>query len=60
MITIEQSFLRRAVMVKQDNLNEVWENVVKMLETMKYGSITLVVQDGKVVQLEKNEKVRIR
>jgi hypothetical protein len=60
MITIEQSSLRRAVMVKQDNLNEVWENVVKMLETMKYGSITLVVQDGKVVQLEKNEKVRIR
>ncbi|MFC3886740.1 YezD family protein [Bacillus songklensis] len=47
-------------MVKQENIDEVWKNVVKMLETMKYGSITLVVQDGKVVQLEKNEKVRIR
>ncbi|WP_425445375.1 YezD family protein [Virgibacillus phasianinus] len=31
-----------------------------MLSTMEYGSITLIVQDGKVIQLEKNEKVRIR
>ncbi|HWO95200.1 MAG TPA: YezD family protein [Bacillus sp. (in: firmicutes)] len=47
-------------MVKQENLSEVWKNVVQMLETMKYGSVTLIVQDGKIVQLEKNEKVRIR
>ncbi|MFZ7944460.1 YezD family protein [Bacillus sp. S3] len=32
----------------------------KMLETLKFGSITLVVQDGKIVQLEKNEKVRLQ
>ncbi|MGN1386233.1 MAG: YezD family protein [Bacillus sp. (in: firmicutes)] len=31
----------------------------KMLETVKFGSITLVVQDGKVIQIEKNEKVRL-
>ncbi|WP_407948731.1 YezD family protein [Peribacillus faecalis] len=30
-----------------------------MLETVKFGSITLVVQDGKVIQIEKNEKVRL-
>ncbi|MFL6516913.1 MAG: DUF2292 domain-containing protein, partial [Bacillus sp. (in: firmicutes)] len=28
--------------------------------TLKYGSITLVVQDGKIVQIEKNEKVRLQ
>ncbi|WP_374709375.1 YezD family protein [Desmospora profundinema] len=38
----------------------MFDQIEKMLETMKYGSITLVVQDGKVIQLEKNEKVRIR
>ncbi|MEB8774801.1 YezD family protein [Bacillus cereus] len=27
---------------------------------MKYGSITIVVQDGKVIQLEKSEKVRLK
>ncbi|MBI0580859.1 YezD family protein [Neobacillus cucumis] len=31
-----------------------------MLETLNFGSITLVVQDGKVVQIEKNEKVRLQ
>lgn len=40
-----------------------WEEVVshleKMLSTVKFGSITLVVQDGKVVQIDKNEKVRL-
>ncbi|MFL6562898.1 MAG: YezD family protein [Bacillus sp. (in: firmicutes)] len=30
-----------------------------MLATLKYGSITLVIQDGKIVQIEKNEKVRL-
>ncbi|WP_128755902.1 YezD family protein [Bacillus sp. LL01] len=41
-----------------------WEDVVthleKMLQTVKFGSITLVVQDGKVIQIEKNEKVRLQ
>ncbi|KAF0817809.1 hypothetical protein KIS4809_3327 [Bacillus sp. ZZV12-4809] len=31
-----------------------------MLQNIKFGSITLVVQDGKVIQLEKNEKVRLQ
>lgn len=31
-----------------------------MLESMKFGSITIIVQDGKVIQLEKNEKVRLK
>lgn len=31
-----------------------------MLKTMKFGSITIIVQDGKVIQLEKNEKVRLK
>jgi len=31
-----------------------------MLVSLKFGSITLVVQDGKIVQIEKNEKVRIK
>jgi hypothetical protein len=27
---------------------------------MNYGSITFVVQDGKVIQIEKNEKIRLK
>jgi hypothetical protein len=39
---------------------EVLLKVQELLESLKYGSITLVVQDGKVVQIERNEKVRMK
>ncbi|MGD6816236.1 YezD family protein [Metabacillus sp. 113a] len=32
----------------------------EMLQAMNYGSITLIIQDGKIIQLEKNEKVRLK
>ncbi|HEY4551130.1 MAG TPA: YezD family protein [Bacillus sp. (in: firmicutes)] len=38
----------------------MFEQLKQMLHEMKFGSITLVVQDGKVIQLEKVEKVRIK
>ncbi|MCA1058694.1 YezD family protein [Rossellomorea aquimaris] len=44
----------------QAQFDMVAEKIQSMLETMSYGSITIVVQDGKVIQLEKNEKVRIK
>lgn len=33
--------------------------VQELLSNLKFGSITLVVQDGKIVQIEKHEKVRL-
>lgn len=36
------------------------EKVKSMLNTLQYGSITLVVQDQYVVQIEKNEKIRLK
>ena len=41
-------------------MDKVLGKVKELLATMKYGSITLVVQDGVVVQIEKNEKVRLK
>jgi hypothetical protein len=32
--------------------------LVSILSSLRYGSITLVIQDGKVVQIEKIEKIR--
>ncbi|MCB6414603.1 YezD family protein [Dorea acetigenes] len=32
----------------------------ELLSDMKYGSITLVIQDGKIVQIDKTEKYRIK
>lgn len=33
--------------------------VEKMVEEIRFGTISIIVQDGKVVQLEQNKKVRI-
>lgn len=42
---------------KEDNYLDIIKNFI---EAIKYGTITIVVQDGKVIQIEKNEKYRIK
>lgn len=31
-----------------------------MLQSIAYGTITLVIQDGKIIQVERNEKIRLK
>ncbi|WP_414696855.1 YezD family protein [Peribacillus frigoritolerans] len=38
----------------------MFERLQEILNSMKYGSITLIVQDGKIIQMERNEKLRIK
>ncbi|WP_332649006.1 YezD family protein [Lysinibacillus sp. 54212] len=48
-------------MTKQkENVEAALENIKEMLATIKFGTITLVIQDGLVVQIEKNEKIRLK
>ncbi|MFS0669088.1 YezD family protein [Peribacillus frigoritolerans] len=47
-------------MNKENQLEEIFEHLQEMLNSMKYGSITLIVQDGKIIQMERNEKLRIK
>ncbi|MGG4265137.1 YezD family protein [Peribacillus simplex] len=47
-------------MDKENQLVEIFERLQEMLNSMKYGSITLIVQDGKIIQMERNEKLRIK
>lgn len=57
----KSSFKGGLLMVERKNeLNELMKRLDEMLKTLAYGSITIIVQDGKVVQLEKHEKMRIR
>ncbi|MDP4550286.1 YezD family protein [Alkalihalobacillus macyae] len=46
-------------MKKEQNFSDVAVRIEHMLSTLKFGSITLVVQDGKVIQLERQEKERL-
>ena len=44
--------------------NDLWskelERLVRdSLQSLRFGTVTLVVQDGRVIQVDKNEKIRI-
>lgn len=36
------------------------DTLEKMLQDIKYGSVTIIIQDGKIVQIDKMEKYRIK
>lgn len=40
--------------------NLPFDMIEKLIENIKFGAITIVIQDGKVVQIESNEKYRIK
>jgi len=36
------------------------KKIIEFLETIQYGSVTVIVQDGKIMQIERNEKIRLK
>lgn len=38
---------------QKSNSEATFESIKEMLETIKFGTITLIIQDGHVVQIEK-------
>ena len=45
---------------KDNNLEEALNEVRRLVGELKYGSVTLVIQDGVVVQIERQEKIRLK
>ena len=46
--------------IRPDPWNRDLEKVVRdALKSIRFGTVTLVVQDGKVIQVDRNEKMRI-
>ena len=45
--------------IKKDIVEDYIEEVKKAVSEIKYGSLTLIIQDGKVIQIDKTEKVRL-
>lgn len=35
------------------------EEVKKIVDSIRFGSLTLMIQDGKVIQIDKTEKIRL-
>ncbi len=44
---------------KSDNIDVSLTKVKEMVENIRYGNVTLIVQDGKIIQIDKTEKVRL-
>lgn len=43
-----------------DPWNRELERVVRdALASIKFGTVTLIVQDGRIIQVDKNEKIRL-
>ncbi len=35
------------------------KTIADMVKSIRYGSVTIIVQDGKIIQIDKTEKIRI-
>ncbi|EGD45860.1 Protein of unknown function DUF2292 [Ruminiclostridium papyrosolvens DSM 2782] len=52
----QQSIEQSKVPISEQDIQKLYD----MAKSIRYGSITLVFQDGNLIQLEKNEKVRVK
>ena len=45
----------------QDGWNTELEGKIRTaLRSIRYGTVTLVIQDGQIIQIDKNEKIRLK
>lgn len=45
---------------KRELDKEQLELIQKMVGSIQFGTVSIIVQDGRIVQIEKNEKYRIK
>jgi hypothetical protein len=36
------------------------KTIKRFIESIRFGSVSILIQDGKIIQIEKNEKVRLK
>ena len=39
---------------------EDFKKLLQYIESIQFGSVTLYIQDGKIVQIEKSEKIKLK
>lgn len=43
----------------EKEIDQILEKIKKLVLETKYGNIILIIQDGKVIQIDKTEKIRL-
>lgn len=52
--------MEREKVKKSEIKEEEFARIRAILSDIRYGSVTIVVQDGRIIQIEKNEKMRLK
>ena len=53
---LKKGFDEKRIPIAKEDLKRLLE----MVNSINYGSVTLLIQDRQVIQIEKNEKVRLK
>jgi len=51
---------KRDMSKREEDIEIILKNIRKMISTMSHGSITITIHNERVIQIEKNEKIRIQ
>ncbi|MDR2610367.1 MAG: YezD family protein [Clostridiales Family XIII bacterium] len=46
-------------LLKKFSLDDL-DKIVGYINEIKYGSVTIIIQDGHIIQIDKNEKIRLK
>ncbi len=46
--------------IKTEILKRDLDQIIEMVKTVRYGSVTIIIQDHRIMQIEKNEKIRMK
>jgi hypothetical protein len=49
-----------AIVPQEQWTRDLEQKIRAALREIQFGTVTLVIQDGKVIQIDKNEKIRLR
>jgi len=44
---------------KRNSVEDYIETLKELVNKTKYGSVNLIIQDGKVIQIDRTEKIRL-
>jgi hypothetical protein len=45
--------------VCEEKEEKSYRTLLEYIKSIKYGTVVAVIQDGKIIQIEKNEKIRL-
>ena len=58
-LNLESSDLEGLVAAMEGEKNYL-EEIKKYVNEIRYGTVTVIIQDGKVIQIDKTEKIRLK